>query len=604
MIVAKVLPDVPAIEREFDYEVPETMVPHVRVGTIVRVDLHGRRVGGWVTELGESGPEGIALKPLAKVSGYGPDASVIALARWAAWRYVGRPQAFLGTASPPNSVRFLGAKGSLTPPSHPIDNDARQLVGMLANEARAGRSGAILVRRPPNADPLSLVAVVAAAGSTLVVTPSVEAARLLSAQLRRSGKPVALWPIEWASAAAGGHVIVGARSAVWATAPDLNAVVVFDEHDEGHQQEQAPTWHARDVAIERARMLGIPCILTSPTPSLEALGIAAHVIEPSRVAERAGWPLIDVIDRRRDDPVTGLFSPRIVATLRSAERVLCVLNRTGRAKLVVCANQKCGEIARCEKCAAPVAVVDAGLGCPRCATTRPKVCTVCGGMAMRALRAGVTRVREELAALANREVVEVTGSQAFAPGANSSTALFVGTEAVLHRIPAADAVIFLDFDQELLAPRYRAAEQAFGLLVRAARLVGPRASGGRVTVQTRYPRHEALVAALHADPQRFATAELIARREIGHPPTCAQAAISGPSAAAFIARLNALDGAVGLGALDGAVGLGAPEHIEVREAIDGGYLVRASTHRVLCDALGAVARPPGRLRIEMDPLRV
>ena len=232
---------------------------------------------------------------------------------------------------------------------------------------------------------------------------------------------------------------------------------------------------------------------------------------------------------------------------------------------------------------------------------------------MRALRAGVTRVREELAALANREVVEVTGSQAFAPGANSSTALFVGTEAVLHRIPAADAVIFLDFDQELLAPRYRAAEQAFGLLVRAARLVGPRASGGRVTVQTRYPRHEALVAALHADPQRFATAELIARREIGHPPTCAQAAISGPSAAAFIARLNALDGAVGLGAPDGAVGLGAPdgavglgalEHIEVREAIDGGYLVRASTHRVLCDALGAVARPPGRLRIEMDPLRV
>ncbi len=582
MIVARILPDVPAIEREFDYLVPEAMVPHVRVGTIVRVDLHGRRVGGWVTEILDSGPVGVTLKPLAKITGYGPDAPVIALARWAAWRYVGRPQAFLGTASPPNAVRFLATRGRATAQTFPVDDDARRLMAYFSDSPLPG---SVLIRRPPSAGNAALVQAASAGGSTIVVLPSLEAARLLAAQLRRAGQPVALWPLEWASAAAGGHVIVGARSAAWATAPDVSAIVVIDEHDEGHQQEQAPTWHARDVCIERALQLGARCVLSSPMPSLEARRMAVHTIEPSRVAERSGWPLVDIIDRRRDDPATGMYSPRIVATLRSAERVLCVLNRTGRARFLVCANQKCGEIARCEKCATPMGTVDENLACPKCGHVRPKVCVVCGAMSMRSLRVGVTRVREELEALANRPVIEVTGAQAFSANTSGTTSLFVGTEAVLHQIPAADAVIFLDFDQELLAPRYRAAEQAFGLLVRAARLVGPKDTGGRVLVQTRYPRHEAVVAALHGDPERFSRAEDAARRDIGHPPYCAQAIVSGSSAAEFIHRLPSGE-------------------YEVREALDGAFLVRASTHDVLCDVLNAVQRPPGRLRIEVDPLRL
>jgi primosomal protein N' (replication factor Y) (superfamily II helicase) len=70
--------------------------------------------------------------------------------------------------------------------------------------------------------------------------------------------------------------VVGARAAAWAPAPDLAAVVVLDEHDEVWQEERVPTWHARDVAIERARRAGVPCVLVSPTPSLEALGTPAR----------------------------------------------------------------------------------------------------------------------------------------------------------------------------------------------------------------------------------------------------------------------------------------------------------------------------------------
>ena len=92
---------------------------------------------------------------------------------------------------------------------------------------------------------------------------------------------------------------------------------------------------------------------------------------------------------------------------------------------------------------------------------------------------------------------------------------------------SADIVAFLDLDAELLAPRYRAAEQAMALLVRAARLVGPRAAGGRLLVQTFLPHHEVLAAVLHADPSRLATVELARRELLGLPPFRALAAIEG-----------------------------------------------------------------------------
>src|SRR5687767_8796778 len=105
--VVGVLPDVPAIDKVFDYLVPPAMDPDVRVGTLVRIVLHGRRVGGWVVRDGAAAPEGRALRPLAKVTGWGPPADLVDLASWAAWRWAGRRASLLGTASPPHAVRGL-----------------------------------------------------------------------------------------------------------------------------------------------------------------------------------------------------------------------------------------------------------------------------------------------------------------------------------------------------------------------------------------------------------------------------------------------------------------------------------------------------------------
>jgi primosomal protein N' (replication factor Y) len=391
------------------------------------------------------------------------------------------------------------------------------------------------------------------------------------------GVPVAVVPDEWAQAR-GGATVVGARSAAWAPVVDLAAVLVLDEHDEAHKQEQTPGWHARDVAVERARRAGVPCVLASPCPSLEALE-AGPLSTPPRSMERQGWPVVDVVDRRHDDPGrSGLYSARLVDLLRAGGRVLCVLNRKGRARLLAC--HACGELARCEHCGGALVQSEPGtLTCLRDDRSRPTICASCGGTKMKLLRVGVNRAAEELAALANTQVIEVTGES----GVLIDARVYVGTEAVLHQVHRADVVAFLDFDQELLAPRYRAAEEALALLARASRILGGRRRHGRLVLQTRLPEHEVVQAALHADPYRVAAVELERRRILGYPPATAMAALSGAVAEQYVEGL---------------------EGIDVLGPRDGTWLLRAPDHDTLLTALAAAPRPSGRMRLDVDPLRV
>jgi len=421
-------------------------------------------------------------------------------------------------------------------------------------------------------------------GPVLVVLPAIERARLEAARLRRAGLSVALVPQDWARAAGGVDVVVGARLAAWAPCPGLAAAVVVDEHDEALQEERSPTWHARDVVVERARRARVPVLLTSPCPTVAGLAAVGH--ELVRVAtddERASWPIIEVVDRTRDEPwMTSLVTSPLIRHLRDVDRtVVCVHNTTGRARVLAC--RACRSLVRCEVCEAAVGLTDdARLACRRCGTVRPSVCQVCGATAFANLRPGVTRLREELEAAAGRPVLAVTGTDEAAPG---SAGVYIGTEAVLHRVARADTVAFLDLDAELLAPRYRAAEQAMALLVRAARLVGRRDGGGRILVQTFLPRHEVVQAALLADPGRLIDGEVARRRLLELPPFVALATVSGTGSDEFTAALRAVDGI----AVGGA---------------GGDYAVKAPTWTDLGRALIGTPRPKGaRLRIAVDPPR-
>ena len=583
--IARVVPDIAAIDRALDYLVPDGLDGRVEVGTVVRVPLHGRRVRGWVVGRTDRPDTDRPLRAVAKVTGVGPSPEIVELADWAAWRWAGPRVAFLRAASPPRAVASVPppALGRAQPTEAPPgEADARTSV---LSDAFAGPPA--VVRLPPAEDVFSVVAEAARRGDALVLAPSVAAAAYLAARLRQSGHAVAVLPDDWARAAAGGCVAVGARGAAWAPRPHLGAVVVVDEHDEAYQDERAPTWHARDVAAERARRAGAPCVLTSPCPSLEALA-AARAVTPARADERAGWPVVEVVDRRREEPGLGLFSARLVAVARQAgdgQRVVCVLNRKGRARLLACTA--CGELARCEACGAVTEEDDGSLRCRRCGAVRPLLCAACGSTRLKVLRVGVSRAREDIERLVGRPVGEVTAE---APGPLPDASVLVGTEAVLHRVARAWVVAFLDLDQELLVPRYRASEEAFALLARAARVVGGRADGGRLLLQTRLPSHEVVDAAVHADPSRLAVVESARRAALGFPPERAVATLSGEAAAAF-APLVAEEGGV-----------------EVLGPTNGRWLVRAPDHPTLCDALAAARRrrrrAEGRLRLAVDPLRL
>jgi primosomal protein N' (replication factor Y) len=596
--------------------VPEALEGRVEVGTSVRVQLHNRRVAGWVVETGVEPPPGVLLRPLLAVRGVGPPASVLALAEWAAWRWAGPLPLLLRTASAPTLVRALPAPPRRRPsaPADPSRPDA--VAGALAADALAG-GGLAVVRLAPAHDPYPLVDAVCrraalgdGAAGALVLVPERHQAAALARRLRQGGHIVALLPEQWASARAGGVVAVGTRAAAFAPLPSLAAAVVLDAHDETYHEERAPTWSAWEVVAERARRDQAPCLLVSPCPTLDLLARGRLVAGP-RSEERAGWPSVEVVDRRDDDPRTGLYSPRLVELVRWAaaapgRRVLCVLNRTGRARLLACAA--CGELARCGRCGSALAQAAAAEGgrdgapttleCRRCGLVRPAVCDSCSSTRLRALRVGVNRVREELEALAGTAVAEVTAGE---PGQRDAHALLaaviVGTEAVLHRVAAADAVAFLDFDTELLAPRLRAGEEALALLARAARLVANGAQAapggqrwrapGRVVVQTRQPRHPAVQAAVSADPGVLAASEDLVRRELGLPPRRAMAVVSGPAADGY----------------GGALAAAAAPGTEVRGPVSGAWSVLAPDHAVLAALLAGVPRPPGRLRIEVDPVR-
>lgn len=573
MTVARVVPNVTGLDKEFDYLVSDDLVDDVAVGTIVRVELQGRRIGGWVVELDPIDaldPDG--LKPIAKVTGRGPDASLVELSSWAATRWVGRRRHFLQAASPHRAVTRLPAErrsGMVIEPRSPASTSILQ-------------SGGGVLRLPPASDPMPAVFSTAALGPALVIVPAVDEARLLAARLRRSGWSVALVPDEWAAAAGGVDIVIGSRAAVWAPCPGLAAAIVLDEHDESLQEEGSPTWHARDVLIERCHRAAAPLLLVSPCPTLTALEWGP-LTRPPHERERRGWPIIDVIDRSDTEPwKRSLLSSELIRHLRDDDRtVVCISNTTGRARLLAC--RECRELTRCERCDAAVVLDDdERLVCLRCDAVRPPVCLACGAGRFANLRPGVTRLREEIEAAAGRTAVLVTGSDTEPP---PTAGVYVGTEAALHRVDRADTVAFLDIDREVLAPRYRAGEQAMALLVRAARLVGPRERGGRILVQTFLPRHEVVQAALLADPGRMSAHERQRRELLGLPPFGAYAEIAGAGSDEFVASVPSAEGVVIAGG-------------------GGEYVARADDWMVLGRALGAGTRPPGsRLRIAVDPPR-
>jgi primosomal protein N' (replication factor Y) len=538
-------------------------------------------------DVAEPEPTRTPMRDVAAVVSAGPPGDVVDLCRWAAWRWAGPLATFLRAASPPNVV-------------DPAEQPERE----TAVYPPSPTGGAPLHLVSPGGDDETVEqvwALVASEGSTIVVDPRGERLAKLAARLAADGRVVARTgsgtapahaTAAWARARRGACVVVGGRSAVWAPVPDLGAIVVLDDADEALEEERAPTWNARDVALERARRASAAIEFVSPAPTADAL----VALDVSTATGRVRWPRVVVVDLRDEEPGHGLLTAALADALRRAadedRRAICVGNRRGRARLLAC--RTCGELARCEHCGATVGEHERELVCARCGTARPLVCLHCGGARLRAVRPGVVGIGDELRALLPRVSIGVVDA---ATSEVPDAGVLVGTEALLHRVaatPPVGVVAFLELDQELLAPRIRAAEQALWLLVRGARVIGPARERAQLLVQTRVPDHVVVRAVVGGRPLDAALADRETRRALGFPPFGGLAAVSGEAAAVSAACAALRD-------VPTITVLGPVAH-------DTRALVRAHSVANLCDALARPdvdgARREGRLRVDVDPRRV
>lgn len=576
--VARVVPDVTGVDKVFDYLIPEVLKDSIKIGVRVRVPLHGRNVAGWVVAIGDPS-DGLAvdkIRSVIKVLGLGVTSEIVDLANWATKRWVGRMRSFISTGAP----KTLIAKVPSARYMPRAVNFASQAIETLE------KYGSGLLTVAPLTNLSTIVSAVACDGPTIVILPTQNRAKLLSAALKANNFSVALWPQDWASAMGGVDVVIGTRSAVWAPVAKFASIVVVDEHDDLLQEERSPTWHAREVAIERARRCDARCVLLSPVPSLAARKWAGDRIV---VDTQNPWPKFVIIDRNLDEQWSrSLISSELIEELRDKSRkIVCVLNTKGRARLIACGA--CRTVLRCEKCDAALVQPDqTKLACPRCGESRPVICQSCGSGSCAVIKPGVSRLREELEAAANRAVIEVTATS---ENINQRGGIFVGTEAALHRVQSADTVAFLDVDSELLAPRYRASEIVGALIVHAARLVGRSENEPRILLQTHTPDNLFLQGISRGDLKNYFETDSARREMLQFPPFGAIAQISGKGTSSFLDSLNE--------SLDYAS--------VVRTVIidsDSG-LVRAQSWQVLTDVLTTAKRPAkSQLIIHLDPPRV
>ncbi|MBE3590053.1 MAG: primosomal protein N' [Firmicutes bacterium] len=362
------------------------------------------------------------------------------------------------------------------------------------------------------------------------------------------------------------RVAVGARSAVFAPFRRPGLFIVDEEHETTYKQDEAPRYHARQVAVERARRLGVPVVLGSATPSLEsyvaALNGRGRLLPLPRRVEGRPLPHVEVIDMRREREAgnRSLFSEPLAEAIRGAlargEQVLLFLNRRGFAPVVLCRD--CGRTVECPSCSVTLTYhrQTGLLHCHYCdhRAQPPAVCPHCASPNVKYYGIGTQRV-EELArehfpgARVLRMDVDTTGTRgaheriyrAFQAG---EADILVGTQMVAKGWDVAGVTVVgvVHADTGLHLPDFRAAERTFQLITQVAGRAGRGERPGRVFVQTYAPDHYAIRAAARQDCLAFWEAEVPIRRAGPWPPFCelVRIVVSGPEGAGVDERARAL----------------------------------------------------------------
>jgi primosomal protein N' (replication factor Y) len=392
---------------------------------------------------------------------------------------------------------------------------------------------------------------------------------------RRFGVAPAVWHsdltsrvrrVTWRAVAQGAAaVVVGARSALFLPFPNLGLIVIDEEHETAFKQEEGVVYHARDMAVVRARFCSAPAVLVSATPSLETLAnVEAGRYRRLTLPMRHGGavlPAVAAVDMRATPPERGRFlAPPLIAavrdTLARGEQAMLFLNRRGYAPLTLCRH--CGHRMQCPNCTAWLVEhrVRRALQCHHCGHTVPipEECPACGAAnSLVPVGPGVERITEEAAARfpeARRLVMAsdtLPGPDAAAAAAHAietrEVDLIIGTQIVAKgwHFPHLTLVGVVDADLGLAGGDLRAAERTVQLLHQVAGRAGRAEAPGRVLLQTFSPEHPVMQALVEGDLATFMAREAAQRRPGHWPPYGRLAALIVSADSAAVADALARD---------------------------------------------------------------
>ena len=345
------------------------------------------------------------------------------------------------------------------------------------------------------------------------------------------------------------QVAVGARSAIFAPFTSIGLIVIDEEHETSYKQEESPKYHARDVAVERARLHGAVVVLGSATPALETyeaavyggketgLGVTRYIALPERVANRP-LPGVSIVDMREELKLgnRAMFSRALAEAIKDRlakqEQMVLLLNRRGYSTFVMC--RSCGYTAECPHCEISLTYHrgSQNLRCHYCgySEAEPKACPSCESPHIRFFGTGTQKVEEALAeTFPGIRVIRMDVDTTTEKGSHEKwltefrerrADLLLGTQMVAKGLdfPFVTLVGVLAADAALRLPDFRAPERTFQLLTQVAGRAGRHELPGEVIIQTYDPEHESITSVQGHDYEGFVERALILRRQLGYPP--------------------------------------------------------------------------------------
>ena len=336
-------------------------------------------------------------------------------------------------------------------------------------------------------------------------------------------------------------VMIGPRSALFTPFANLGLIIIDEEHESSYQSENIPKYHARETAIERARLSGAFVLLGSATPSLESYHAAKegsfHLYELKKRVYDRPLPEVEIVDLRKEmeagnrSPISRSLHEELKKRLEREEQSILFLNRRGIAGFISC--RSCGEVIKCPHCDVSLSSHKNGkLLCHYCGYEQPmvSVCPVCGSKTIGGFRAGT----QKMEALIQREFPKArilrmdfdstrekeSYEKILSAFSNMEADILIGTQMIVkgHDFPNVTLVGVLAADLSLNIPEYTASEKTFQLLTQAAGRAGRGSRPGKVIIQTYQPDHFAIRDAAEQDYQKFYEEEIQYRQILKYPP--------------------------------------------------------------------------------------